>query len=81
MILSGYPRLTGATLAERMAELRDHQDWVRRVAMTEPRGHRDMFRLCVGAARRPPLPISPRSSWMQGGTTTCAAMLRWGSRA
>jgi proline racemase len=51
MILSGYPRLTGATLAERMAELNEHHDWVRRVAMTEPRGHRDMF----GCVLMPPL--------------------------
>ena len=51
MILSGYPKLTGATLAERMAELRDRHDWVRRVAMTEPRGHRDMF----GCVLMPPL--------------------------
>jgi proline racemase len=43
LIVSGYPRLKGATLAERMADMRDNHDWVRRVAMNEPRGHRDMF--------------------------------------
>jgi proline racemase len=43
MILSGYPKLAGATLAERMADMKANHDWVRRVAMNEPRGHRDMF--------------------------------------
>ena len=43
LIVSGYPRLKGATLAQKMADMRDNHDWVRRVAMNEPRGHRDMF--------------------------------------
>jgi proline racemase len=43
MIMGGYPKLAGATLAERMADMRANHDWVRRVAMNEPRGHRDMF--------------------------------------
>ena len=43
LIVSGYPRLNGDTLAAKMADMRDNHDWVRRVAMNEPRGHRDMF--------------------------------------
>lgn len=43
MITGGVPKIPGKTLAERMAYLRDNMDWVRRVAMNEPRGHRDMF--------------------------------------
>jgi proline racemase len=43
MIMGGYPTLKGATLAERMADMKANHDWVRRVAMNEPRGHRDMF--------------------------------------
>jgi proline racemase len=43
LIISGYPRLKGRSLADKMADMRDNHDWVRRVAMNEPRGHRDMF--------------------------------------
>jgi proline racemase len=43
MIVAGHPRLAGATLAEKMADMRENHDWVRRIAMNEPRGHRDMF--------------------------------------
>ncbi|MGL4404584.1 MAG: proline racemase family protein, partial [Notoacmeibacter sp.] len=43
LIVSGYPRLKGATLAEKMADMKANHDWVRCVAMNEPRGHRDMF--------------------------------------
>jgi hypothetical protein len=43
MIMGGFPKLGGATLAERIADMKANHDWVRRVAMNEPRGHRDMF--------------------------------------
>ncbi|RWI85430.1 MAG: proline racemase [Mesorhizobium sp.] len=42
-VVSGFPKIPGSTMAERMRNLRNDFDWVRRVTMNEPRGHRDMF--------------------------------------
>jgi proline racemase len=65
MILSGYPKVPGATLADRMAHLRDHLDWVRRVAMNEPRGHRDMFGCILMEPIHPEADIA--AIYMDGG--------------
>ncbi|MER8428416.1 proline racemase family protein [Mesorhizobium sp. M1403] len=42
-VVSGFPRIPGSTMAERMRNLINDFDWIRRVTMNEPRGHRDMF--------------------------------------
>lgn len=38
VIHDGYPALEGATVAEKLAFLRTHHDWVRSAAVNEPRG-------------------------------------------
>ncbi len=43
MVVSGYPKIKGATMADRKKFLEEEMDWLRRATMHEPRGHRDMF--------------------------------------
>jgi len=38
-VISGLPRLYGRTMAERMLEMKEEHDWIRRFLMFEPRGH------------------------------------------
>jgi proline racemase len=58
IIVDGFGRVQGRTMAERMAYLKEHMDWLRRSLMHEPRGHRDMF----GAIMLPPLDDSADAS-------------------
>jgi len=50
IVLKGFPRLAGRTLAERSDDLLDRHDDLRRALMHEPRGHAMMF----GAVVVPP---------------------------
>jgi trans-L-3-hydroxyproline dehydratase len=43
LITSGWPAPRGATILERRAWARQHQDHLRRALMFEPRGHLDMY--------------------------------------
>lgn len=43
LITSGWPAPKGATILERRAWARQHQDHLRRALMFEPRGHLDMY--------------------------------------
>lgn len=43
LITAGAPRLRGATILERRAEMLAEHDWLRRALMWEPRGHADMY--------------------------------------
>lgn len=65
LVIGGFPRLRGRTLAERSADLLDRHDDLRRALMWEPRGHRMMF----GAVLVPP--VSPGADvglvFMDGG--------------
>ncbi|MER9600962.1 proline racemase family protein [Mesorhizobium sp. M0243] len=64
-VVSGFPRIPGETMAERMRSIINDFDWIRRVTMNEPRGHRDMF----GGVVLPP--VNPTSHagvvYMDGG--------------
>ena len=51
LITNGVPRLTGATILDRRAEMLEHHDSLRRALMWEPRGHADMY----GAILTPPV--------------------------
>ena len=51
LITSGVPRLSGATILDRRAEMLEHHDSLRRALMWEPRGHADMY----GAILTPPV--------------------------
>ena len=50
LITAGFPPVPNLPILERRAWVREHADHVRRVAMYEPRGHRDMY----GAILLPP---------------------------
>ena len=39
VITSGLPPIPGETMYAKMEHLRDHEDWLRRVMLREPRGH------------------------------------------
>ncbi|WP_312126795.1 trans-3-hydroxy-L-proline dehydratase [Pseudomonas sp.] len=43
IITSGLPRLSGRTIVERRAWVREHADDIRKALMFEPRGHADMY--------------------------------------
>lgn len=43
LITSGVPKLEGATILERRAEMLERNDEIRRALMWEPRGHADMY--------------------------------------
>lgn len=43
IIVDGFPRVMGSTMAEKMDYLRNNMDWLRKSLMREPRAHRDMF--------------------------------------
>ncbi len=51
IIIDGLPPIIGNTMMEKKEYLRDKLDYVRKTAMEEPRGHRDMF----GAIITPPV--------------------------
>ncbi|WP_126428354.1 proline racemase family protein [Brevibacillus marinus] len=38
-VLSGLPRLSGASMAEKMLQMKREYDWIRKLLMFEPRGH------------------------------------------
>ncbi len=50
LITAGFPPIPDLPILERRAWVREHADHVRKVAMYEPRGHRDMY----GAVLLPP---------------------------
>ncbi|MEP6619906.1 MAG: proline racemase family protein [bacterium] len=39
VVVDGWPQLKGATMAERLADVREHADHLRRAVVCEPRGH------------------------------------------
>lgn len=43
IIIDGVPLLQGKTMAEKKQDLESNYDYIRTIAMHEPRGHRDMF--------------------------------------
>jgi proline racemase len=65
IIVDGFGKVHGATMAERMDYLKINMDWLRKSLMREPRGHRDMF----GGILLPPLDPSADASviFMDGG--------------
>ncbi|MHB9126236.1 MAG: proline racemase family protein [Armatimonadota bacterium] len=65
IIVDGFPKVEGRTMAERMEYLREEMDWLRKSIMREPRGHRDMF----GGILLPPIDPSADAGviYMDGG--------------
>lgn len=38
-VISGLPKLKGRTMSEKMLEMKEEHDWIRKLLMFEPRGH------------------------------------------
>src|SRR5215203_1523471 len=53
LVTGGWPAPEGATMLERRAWAREHQDQLRRVLMFEPRGHADMYGALLTEPERP----------------------------
>lgn len=43
VVVGGLPAIPGSSMAEKKRYLSEEMDWLRRMLMWEPRGHRDMF--------------------------------------
>jgi len=65
IIVDGFPKVQGQTMAERMEYLKTHLDWIRKSLMREPRAHRDMF----GGILLPPIDPTAHAAviYMDGG--------------
>src|SRR3989339_261957 len=65
IIVDGFGKVCGKTMAERMDYLKTNMDWLRKSLMREPRGHRDMF----GGILLPPFDSSADAAviFMDGG--------------
>ncbi|WP_337104311.1 proline racemase family protein [Paenibacillus sp. YIM B09110] len=46
-VISGMPKLAGATMADKMLDMKQHHDGIRRLLMNEPRGHEVMSGACL----------------------------------
>ncbi|WP_138752171.1 proline racemase family protein [Paenibacillus sinopodophylli] len=46
-IISGMPKLEGVTMAEKMFDMKQNHDGIRRLLMNEPRGHEVMSGVCL----------------------------------
>ena len=57
VVLTGHGIAPGTAPRDGQAQLRDHADWLRRVVVTEPRGHRSMFGVV------PIAPLTPGGDW------------------
>lgn len=53
VVIEGWPQPKGGTMAERLADVREHQDALRRAVVCEPRGHAAI----VGALLTPPVNV------------------------
>jgi len=38
-VISGLPKLAGSTMSEKMLQMKNEYDWIRKLLMNEPRGH------------------------------------------
>ncbi|KIC15822.1 proline racemase family protein [Leisingera sp. ANG-DT] len=65
MVVGGYPKIEGNTMAARKRYLEEKMDWLRRATMHEPRGHRDMFGCILMAPVDPDAHIG--AIYMDGG--------------
>jgi len=52
ILTSGVPFLPGTSLPEKFAYFKDHFDPIRKLLLTEPRGHRDMYGAVVTVTRQ-----------------------------
>jgi proline racemase len=70
-IQSGFPEVPVAPILERRRWFREHADHVRRVAMYEPRGHRDMYGAVLLPPSRPDADLAVLFMHNEGYSTMC----------
>jgi proline racemase len=71
LIRSGFPAVPQAPIEERRAWVREHADHVRRLALFEPRGHRDMYGAVLLPPDREDADIAVLFMHNQGYSTMC----------
>lgn len=71
LIADGWPAPEGATMLERRAFARDHQDHLRRMLMFEPRGHADMYGALLTEPERPDSDVGVLFMHNEGYSTMC----------
>ncbi len=71
LITAGYPPVPVAPVLERRRWVREHADHVRRVAVYEPRGHRDMYGAVVLPPGRPDADLTVLFMHNEGYSTMC----------
>jgi proline racemase len=71
LITGGWPAPEGATMLERRAWAREHQDHLRRVLMFEPRGHADMYGALLTDTERPDSDVGVLFMHNEGYSTMC----------
>jgi trans-L-3-hydroxyproline dehydratase len=70
-IRSGHPAIPDLPILERRRWVLEHADHVRRVAMYEPRGHRDMYGAIVLPPHRPDADVAVLFMHNEGYSTMC----------
>jgi proline racemase len=71
LVTAGWPAPEGATMLERRAWAREHQDHLRRVLMFEPRGHADMYGALLTDTERPDSDVGVLFMHNEGYSTMC----------
>jgi proline racemase len=70
-IRSGFPAVPMAPILERRRWVREHADHIRRAAMFEPRGHRDMYGALLLPPSRPDADVAVLFMHNEGYSTMC----------
>jgi len=71
LVTGGWPAPEGATMLERRAWVREHQDHLRRILMQEPRGHADMYGALLTLPERSDSDVGVLFMHNEGYSTMC----------
>ncbi|KAM9293966.1 trans-3-hydroxy-L-proline dehydratase [Gastrophryne carolinensis] len=71
IVLSGAPVPEGNSVLEKRRCLRDNMDWLRRVLILEPRGHRDMYGALLVPSEEPEAHLGALFMHNAGYSTMC----------
>ena len=69
--MAGFPPIPSGTVLERRRWVREHADHVRRTAVFEPRGHRDMYAAVLLPPDRPDADVTVLFMHNEGYSTMC----------
>jgi proline racemase len=71
IITSGVPFLPGESLAEKFNYFKEHHDPIRKLLLTEPRGHKDMYGAVITEATNPDADLGTFFMTASGYLPTC----------